>query len=138
MKALSLYEPWATLIALKLKRFETRSWSTTYRGPLVICASIKHPPIWRILDILYRAKISFEDCSPGRAVCIVYLTNILPTTMIDFYEGPLGENEKSYGDFFPGRFAWKLENVRRFKKPFPVRGRQGLFEIPNKLIEENT
>src|SRR6266446_8164646 len=32
-------QPWATLIALGAKRIETRSWSTSYRGPLAIHAS---------------------------------------------------------------------------------------------------
>jgi len=39
MKALSLWQPWATLIAIGAKRFETRGWSTTYRGPVVIHAA---------------------------------------------------------------------------------------------------
>ena len=36
MKALSLYQPWATAIALGSKRIETRGWPTSYRGPLAI------------------------------------------------------------------------------------------------------
>lgn len=39
MKALSIWEPWASLIACGTKRIETRSWSTEYRGPLLICAA---------------------------------------------------------------------------------------------------
>jgi activating signal cointegrator 1 len=41
MKALTLYEPWATLVARGEKRIETRSWKTNYRGPLAIHASKK-------------------------------------------------------------------------------------------------
>jgi hypothetical protein len=36
--------------------------------------------------------------------------------------------EKYFGDFSPGRYALKLDNVRAIE-PFPVRGRQGLFEV---------
>lgn len=36
--------------------------------------------------------------------------------------------EINFGDFSPGRYAWKLENVRAID-PFPVKGRQGLFEV---------
>jgi hypothetical protein len=43
MKALSLWQPWATLIALKKKQIETRSWRTTYRGPLAIHAAKSYP-----------------------------------------------------------------------------------------------
>lgn len=39
MKALSLWEPWATLFALGIKGPETRSWSTNYRGPMAIAAA---------------------------------------------------------------------------------------------------
>lgn len=39
MKALTLTQPWATLVALGAKRIETRSWSTSYRGPLAIHAA---------------------------------------------------------------------------------------------------
>ena len=40
MKALTLYEPYATLVALNLKKIETRGWRTNYRGPLAIHAAI--------------------------------------------------------------------------------------------------
>jgi hypothetical protein len=39
MKALSLWQPWASLIPLGVKTIETRSWSTSYRGPLLICSA---------------------------------------------------------------------------------------------------
>ncbi len=39
MKALSLLQPWATLVVIGVKQIETRSWSTAYRGPLLIHAS---------------------------------------------------------------------------------------------------
>lgn len=39
MKAISLYQPWATLVAIGEKKIETRSWRTDYRGPLAIHAS---------------------------------------------------------------------------------------------------
>ncbi len=39
MKALTVWQPWATLVAIGAKRIETRSWSTSYRGPLAIHAA---------------------------------------------------------------------------------------------------
>lgn len=41
MKALSVWEPWASLLAHGIKHIETRSWSTPYRGPLLIHAGLK-------------------------------------------------------------------------------------------------
>lgn len=39
MKALTLRQPWASLVAVGAKRIETRSWLTKYRGPLAIHAA---------------------------------------------------------------------------------------------------
>lgn len=39
MKALTLTQPWSTLVAIGAKKIETRSWNTSYRGPLVIHAA---------------------------------------------------------------------------------------------------
>src|ERR671916_581061 len=43
MKAISLWQPWASLVIIGAKVWETRSWSTTYRGSLLIHASAKKP-----------------------------------------------------------------------------------------------
>lgn len=43
MKALTLTQPWATLVAIGAKRIETRSWSTSYRGPIAIHAAKGFP-----------------------------------------------------------------------------------------------
>ncbi len=43
MKALTLHQPWASLIALGVKTIETRGWKTDYRGPLAIHAAKRKP-----------------------------------------------------------------------------------------------
>lgn len=43
IKALTIRQPWAQLIALGVKTIETRSWSTRYRGPLAIHAGTSRP-----------------------------------------------------------------------------------------------
>lgn len=45
MKALTLHQPWASLIALGYKTIETRSWATSHRGPLAIHAGTRRPPL---------------------------------------------------------------------------------------------
>lgn len=40
MKALTLHQPWATLVALDVKTIETRSWATKHRGPIAIHAGV--------------------------------------------------------------------------------------------------
>jgi hypothetical protein len=46
MKALTLWQPWASLVALSEKKVETRVWETRYRGPLAIHAAARIPPAW--------------------------------------------------------------------------------------------
>ena len=41
MKAITIWQPWASLLACGGKRFETRSWATSYRGPIAIHAAKK-------------------------------------------------------------------------------------------------
>lgn len=41
MKALTVYQPHASLIELNEKKYETRSWATSYRGPIAIHAAKK-------------------------------------------------------------------------------------------------
>lgn len=43
MKCISLWQPWATLLAIGAKRFETRSWRCGHRGPLAIHAAKTSP-----------------------------------------------------------------------------------------------
>jgi hypothetical protein len=50
MKAISLWQPWASAIALGWKKNETRHWSTDYRGPLLIHAAKKIVP-WPSIEI---------------------------------------------------------------------------------------
>jgi len=67
----------------------------------------------------------------GKAVAIVDLTVSFPTEDIIFGE-PLkeqGPDEFIFGDFRPGRFGYKLEDLRRIKKPFPVTGKRGVFSV---------
>jgi hypothetical protein len=43
MKAITIWQPWASLIAIGAKQYETRSWETKYRGPIAIHAAKKDP-----------------------------------------------------------------------------------------------
>lgn len=39
MKAITIWQPWSSLLACGAKGFETRSWATSYRGPIAIHAA---------------------------------------------------------------------------------------------------
>ena len=103
MRALSIKEPWASLIASGEKTIETRTWKTNYRGPLLVCAS-KRPK--RVLSGCAIAVVELVDCRP----------------MVRADEGAARCN------YYYGAYAWELKNVRQIK-PFSVEGKLGLFNV---------
>ncbi|KKM82316.1 hypothetical protein LCGC14_1320910 [marine sediment metagenome] len=135
MKCLSLTQTWASLMALGLKKVETRSWKTHYRGPLAIHAA-KGFPRWAIelareepfATALVRAGIRRLDELPrGAIIATANLVDCVPTEIVS-----ISEQERAFGDYTPGRWAWFLEDVTQLALPIPWRGQLGLFtvEIP--------
>lgn len=134
MKAISLWQPWATLIAIGAKRFETRSWGTSYRGPLAIHAAKRparrdecNPAIG--VDLFDAGYVGLNNLPYGCVVCVVDLVNCTPTEEVEREEWfePHSERELAFGDFTPGRYAWQLENVR-YLENLAAHGFQGLWE----------
>lgn len=132
MKALSLRQPWATLVAIGAKKIETRSWRTGYRGPLAIHASATFGPTETHLcdgEPFHCALLSIGSMPLGAVVAIVDLVDVEAITAANTPQEP----ERSFGDYGPGRWAWRLENVRRLAPAIAVRGHLGLWtwEIPD-------
>ncbi|MHB0976875.1 MAG: ASCH domain-containing protein [Candidatus Aquicultorales bacterium] len=133
MKAISIWQPWASLIAIGAKRYETRSWLTTYRGPIAIHASktktflndLKDGWLPRIDRALADAEVA--EISLGAIIAVADLTATYTTENITALP-ETSKDELAFGDFSSGRYAWELENVVMLEKPIPCRGRQGLWE----------
>lgn len=134
-RAISLWQPWATLIAIGAKRFETRSWypHDHYRGPLVIHAA----KTWNrsLEDVLFTepfasvlraADIDKARLPLGAAIAIADLTHVYRS---EAARADQSEQELAFGDWSAGRFVWEMENVRPFAEPIPVKGAQGLFTV---------
>ncbi len=126
--ALTIFQPYASLVARGAKQHETRSWSTPYRGPLVIHAGA-HKSYVRdhmrnfyaepFRTFLLRAGISVVSALPlGCGLCVVDLMDCIPTEKL---ARSLSEQERTFGDFSRGRYAWKLENLRLFDQPVRCR-----------------
>lgn len=134
MKALSLTQPWATLVALGVKKIETRSWSTEYRGPLAIHASqgitkdslnaLQLPEFRRVLTPAGYHYLG--DMPRGAVIAICELVDVIPTD--DVILDVLARQERDFGDFGPRRFAWTLANVKRLETPVPAKGMLSLWE----------
>ncbi|HVB09053.1 MAG TPA: ASCH domain-containing protein [Bacillota bacterium] len=134
MKALTLTQPWASLIAAGEKRIETRSWSTRHRGPLAIHAALGFPPAARrrcatepTASALRRHGWADAASLPrGAIVATCRLVDVRP--IASPADAPPGDHA-AFGDFGPGRWAWVLEDIRPLVPPRPARGRLGLWEI---------
>ena len=104
MKALSVRQPWANLIASGCKEIETRTWSTKHRGELLICSSRR--------PVIHPA---------GRALAVVRLVDCRLMVPDD--------ERRSCCEYSPGLWAWELELVAQLGHVFPVRGQLRLFEV---------
>ncbi|MBP2659020.1 MAG: hypothetical protein H6Q69_2052 [Firmicutes bacterium] len=81
MKAITILEPWASLIACGAKKIETRSWSTQYRGLIAIhAAKDQDKKGERIRHIMARAEqygIVIPEMQFGAVVVIADLVDCL-------------------------------------------------------------
>jgi len=74
----------------------------------------------------YYSGVEIDHLNFGKAVALVNLVDCKRTD--DLTVGEI-EPEKHFGNFSPGRFAWKLEMVDNSFEPFPVKGGQRIFEV---------
>jgi len=151
MKAITLWQPWASLLTCGAKIYETRSWATNYRGPIAIHAGLKDPyitlrgecltivyPIFEALGLSKANKKSELRSLPRGAV--IATAELMGCWRITANDGkracmlhlPNGNpcvsgNELLFGDWTPGRYAWEFANMVILPEPILVRGRQGLW-----------
>jgi hypothetical protein len=148
MRAISLTQPWASLIAIGAKTIETRSWPTLYRGPIAIHAAKGFPtwarnecwdePFRRVLtdaqlvdfggdaNLGHHATARFSRLPLGAIVAVAVLVAIRPTDEVR--EG-ISLQEQHFGDYSDDRFAWELREVLPLSRPVSCRGALGLWEM---------
>lgn len=143
VKSISLWEPWATAMRLGLKTIETRSWPTSYRGPLLICAAktergcqtaLCNDANVRNIMILAARQRGIEVSEMfnfGKAVALVDLVGCRPTAIATspVFWDDRPATERFLGDYSPGRFAWMTEPIQTDFEPFPISGSQGFFAV---------
>lgn len=141
MKAISIKNPFAGLIASGKKRYEVRTWTTKYRGDLLICSSQKpEKDLWKYytdFEFGYDfAKEVFKTgpMPDGYALAVSQLVNIIP------FDRPFQQNHLAFvqkhalieylGD--KQYFLWELQDTVKIL-PFPVKGKLGFFDVDFKL-----
>lgn len=124
MKALSITEPYASLIADGVKHIETRSWKTNYRGPLLIHAS--STPVPRAYRENGELMALVKNVQRGYILCRADLVDCVEMT--DEFIAQVDEVEKAAGFYSVGRYAWILDNVEPVT-PVKAKGRLGLWDV---------
>lgn len=126
MKALSLLQPWATLVVIGAKKIETRSWQTQHRGKLLIHASTGKAGSIFVNELPFKKYIEdFNKLPFGAIIGMVSLIDIVRTEELfldDTEMNKLTMEEKAFGDYSSGRFAWILEYPVQFATSIPARG----------------
>ena len=136
VKALSLWNPWAMLMAVGEKTVETRGWATSYRGLLAIHAAQKRSAELRALmdEEPFKGALENHGIKPGAAqydyphgavVAVVHLDVCVAT---DIWVPSI--LERPFGNYEPGRYAWRTSGLQRLLAPVLCRGRQRLFDLP--------
>ena len=119
MRALTIHQPFANFIADREKRYETRSWCTSYIGPLAIHAS-------RNRDEAAYSGIALD----GPFGAIVAVGRLVACHRVEAIRESLSEAERDVGDYRDGRYAWEIADVVKLTHPVPWRGHQGLWSVP--------
>ena len=115
MRALSLWQPWASLIYDGRKTIETRHWEMLYRGPLAIHAAKRVEK-----DACEDFGYDWQKIPRGSVLCIV---SVQGCVRFPHYLAP----PDRYGDFTEGRFGILMTMLEQFAAPIPARGMQGIW-----------
>ena len=148
MRALTLLEPWATLIAMGLKTVETRGRPV---GLEVGEEFLVHAGARRIDPTLFRDVVRWagrETIEPHFSRIVAFAT----VASIEESDGGMaygwtselhGEErnearrrEMRLGDFREGRTLYVLANVRALGRPIYARGSQGPWTVPREIEDQ--
>lgn len=152
MKALTLYAPYARLIALGKKSYETRppTYNYRHRGLLAIHEAQKELDMelvnrlmsasseLQVNDLVVPNKGCIVAIAQLRAVCtMASVVDFEPESAADISHYRFIENqtplELTVGDWRPGRKALELTDVQILPDPVPARGYPGLWDVPDEV-----
>lgn len=124
MKALTICQKYAHLVAIGEKPIENRTWTTPYRGPLLIHAGRSRS--WLDEDDLTR----YPDMAFGAIVAVASLANCVRLAQLP---RDLAAHEHANGPW-----CWILRDVQRLATPIACRGAQGLWTPDPQIVAQVT
>ena len=126
MKVLSVKEPFATLILNGIKKIETRSWKTNYRGELFIHASGKTFAKEFLINDFVINLIKDMDMNYGNIICKCNLVDCV--YMDDKFIKNIKKNQIEYncGEYKVGRYAWIIDDIKPIY-PIPTTGKLNIW-----------
>lgn len=137
MKAITILQPFASLVSLEQKKIETRSWPTKYRGPLAIHAGKTIKPEFMNLawnEPFFSALKPLHKLEDGNTSiqyplgCIIATCNLVDCIkMTPEFIKTVKRPELDFGFYQVGRYAWILKDVKALDEPIPAKGLQRIW-----------
>lgn len=141
MLALSLLQPWASLIAMGEKTVESRNWRTDRKNLRIAIHASKNlsgsdknlcmcAPFAEVLRA--HGHYSWKTLPFGAVIATAELVHCIPGKMALnlMRDGKLGARyEEEFGNFDgDDRWAWILKDVQVLDRPIPAKGSLGLWQ----------
>ncbi len=128
LKVITLRQPWATLVAEGIKKYEFRSWKTKYRGKILIHAGTGIDKE----DIKKYDNMNLEFLS-RRIVAIAEIEDCLELDE-QLNKKIIAENNIAYGNKIRTGYAWKLKNIKKIDYHREINGKLGLWNINDETL----
>lgn len=130
MRALSIKQPWASLIVRAGKDIENRDWRTNFRGIVAVHASAKleHSEMQDACGLMRQFIPGFSaerfelDVFPlGSIIGAVQIVDCV---------------ERSDSPWFLGVHGFVLAGAVAFERPLPCRGALGFWDVPGHMLPD--
>jgi len=138
VKAISILQPWASLIVLGAKKFETRSWKTEHRGPILIHSGRRFQTAQKNLctqqPFFSALKLDGKTLDGTLPLGHIIGVAILEDCIHLEEGGAITATERAFGDFGRGRYAWHMICPQPLAVPLAHKGMLGVFNVDNSLL----
>ena len=135
LRAITLWQPWASLVAVGTKQWETRTWRPKGRDVIAIHAGMgKAPTSWDLKGTELEDMIEalggepIESLPRGSIIATAKLASCIRAEQVP-------ESQKRFGNFAVGRWAWLLDDVRPLPVIVRATGARGLWPVPSDILD---